>query len=205
MLVFRHLLIFRSKVKATVAVFGKTVSVIIFVSFKDIFLRLCIHIQVAYVCLQTPIDFQVTRSKVKVTVTVFVKSCFRSSVTVWFPIIIFVSFTDILLRLYLYCLCLSWATVWFSGHQVKGQGSCDQFCENHFRSLSLLVLPISSGGFACTLPMLVFRHLLILRSPVHVCMYVRDQYCSDPFLKVSLLTASAAVHCVSHWDFCLLW
>ena len=139
--------------------------VFIFVSCTDVFLKLCIHS--IYVCLQTPIDFQVTRSQVKTTVTIFVKSvsihylchfyrylletlqshyqcCCLSSYTYWspgqrsrqqwlilwkpFPVLIFVSFTDIFLRLCIHItdVCLQ-TPIDFEVTRVIGQGCSDLF------------------------------------------------------------------------------
>ena len=75
MYLFGHLFIFRSpgqRSRQQLPFLWKPFPVIIFVSFTDIFLRLCIHI--TYVGLKIIIDFKVTRSKVEATVTVFVKT-----------------------------------------------------------------------------------------------------------------------------------
>ena len=65
-------------------------------------------------------------------------------------------YTYLLATLHTHYLCLSSGTYWFSGHQVKGQGDGDRFCENRFRpgvshcgfrSLSLSLLQMSYWDF----------------------------------------------------------
>ena len=90
---------FQMSVSHTVTLWSR---LIIFVSITDILLRLCIHINYAF--RQTPIDFQVIRSKVNATVFMHSES--------------------------------------FAVHYVFGLVTV--FCENHFRSLSLSALKISS-------------------------------------------------------------
>ena len=128
MLVSRHMLILKRQGKSDrfrENHFWSSVTlwflIFMFVGFTDILLRICILVHIAYVCLQTSVDFEMTINR---------SPCQRSSQQWWFlwksfPVIIFVSFTDIFWRLFMHIpLCRSSDTYWFRVDQVKGQGDC---------------------------------------------------------------------------------
>ena len=124
-----------------------------------------------YVGLQTPIDFEVTKSKVEVTVTVFAKTisvcpsrCGFQALSLPVLQISFWGLAYTLPMLIFRQLLIS---------RYPGQRSSDRCCENHFRPsvtlwfpiIILSVLQISYCEFEDKHSCYICRHLLIFRSP----------------------------------------